>query len=127
MCVCVCVCVTERKLGIERALTLCLYGPTVNGHKGASRGTAQPDEVTAHVPGQLGEACGLQQERLLGLHGRLGAATVTHRDHVTGLAGPVTSRTRPPDGERGGRGRERKRDRKRDRKRETERERQKKV
>lgn len=80
----------RQKLGgIERALTLCLYGPTVNGDKGPARSTAQPDDVTAHVPGQLGEAGGLQQERLLGLHGGLRAAAVSHRHHVIGLARSV--------------------------------------
>lgn len=63
-----CASIWQKLGGIERALTLCLYGPTVNGDKGAARGTAQPDDVTAHVPGQLGEAGGLQQESLLGLH-----------------------------------------------------------
>lgn len=88
------VCVSEwQKLGgIERALTLCLYGPTVNGHKWAARGTAQPDDVTAHMPGQLGETSGLQQEGLLGLHGGLGAAAVPHGHQVVGLAGAVAPR-----------------------------------
>lgn len=88
---CVCVSMWQKLGGIERALTLCLYGPTVNGDKGPARGTAQPDDVTAHVPGQLGEAGGLQQEGLLGLHGGLGAAAVSHRHHVVGLARGVTS------------------------------------
>lgn len=86
---CVCVCVSTLG-GIERALTLCLYGPTVNGDKGPACGTAQPDDVTAHVPGQLGEAGGLQQEGLLGLHGGFGAAAVPHGDQVVGLARAVT-------------------------------------
>ena len=85
-----CVSMWQKLGGIERALTLCLYGPTVNGDKGPARGTAQPDDVTAHVPGQLGEAGGLQQESLLGLHGGFGAAAVSHRHHVVGLARTVT-------------------------------------
>lgn len=87
---CVCVSMWQKLGGIERALTLCLYGPTVNGDKGPARSTAQPDDVTAHVPGQLGEAGGLQQESLLGLHGGFGAVAVSHRHHVVGLAGSVT-------------------------------------
>lgn len=89
-----CVSVWQKLGGIERALTLCLYGPTVNGHKGPACGTAQPDDVTAHVPGQLGEASCLQQEGLLGLHGGLGAATVPHGHQVVGLAGAVAPRAR---------------------------------
>lgn len=85
-----CVSMWQKLGGIERALTLCLYGPTVNGDKGPARGTAQPDDVTAHVPGQLGEAGGLQQESLLGLHGGFGAAAVSHRHHVVGLARTMT-------------------------------------
>lgn len=95
--VCIFMCVLSagvsmrQKLGgIESALTLCLYGPTVNGNKGPARSTAQPDDVTAHVPGQLGEAGGLQQERLLGLHGGLGAAAISHGNHVVGLTRSVT-------------------------------------
>lgn len=87
---CVCVSMWQKLGGIERALTLCLYGPTVNGDKGPARSTAQPDDVTAHVPGQLGEAGGLQQESLLGLHGGFGAVAVSHRHHVVWLAGSVT-------------------------------------
>lgn len=92
VCVCLCACVSvwQKLGGIERALTLCLYGPTVNGDKGAARSTAQPDDVTAHVPGQLGEAGGLQQESLLGLHWGLGTAAVSHWHHVVGLARTVT-------------------------------------
>lgn len=86
----VCVSMWQKLGGIERALTLCLYGPTVNGDKGPACCTAQPDDVTAHVPGQLGEACGLQQESLLGLHGGLGAAAVSHWHHVVGLPRSVT-------------------------------------
>lgn len=86
-----CVSMWQKLGGIERALTLCLYGPTVNGDKGPARSTAQPDDVTAHVPGQLGEAGGLQQESLLGLHGGLGAAAVSHGHHVVGLARSVAS------------------------------------
>lgn len=89
-CLQACVSMWQNLGGIERALTLCLYGPTVNGDKGSARGTAQPDDVTAHVPGQLGEAGGLQQESLLGLHGGFGAAAVSHWHHVVGLAGAVT-------------------------------------
>lgn len=79
--------------GIEGALTLCLYGAAVNGDKGAASGAAQPDDVAAHVARQLGEAGGLQQEGLLGLHGRLGAAAVAH-GNVVGLARGVTPRPR---------------------------------
>lgn len=89
-CLQACVSMWQKLGGIERALTLCLYGPTVNGDKGPARGTAQPDDVTAHVPGQLGEAGGLQQESLLGLHRGFGAAAVSHWHHVVGLAGAVT-------------------------------------
>lgn len=94
MCRCVlcyvCVATWQKLGGIVSALTLCLYGPTVNGDKGPARSTAQLDDVTAHVPGQFGEAGGLQQESLLGLHGGLGAATVSHWYHVVGLTGSVT-------------------------------------
>lgn len=99
-CVCVRVCVMRQKLGIEGALTLCLYGATVNGHKGAPRSASQSDDVAAHVACQLGEAGGLQQECLLGLGGGLGAAAVTHRHHVTGLAGAVAARPRLLEKER---------------------------
>lgn len=88
----VCVAMWQELGGIERALTLCLYGPTVNGDKWAARSTAQLDDVTAHVPSQLGEARGLQQESLLGLHGGFGAAAVSHRNHVVGLTSGVTPR-----------------------------------
>lgn len=80
--------------GIERALTLCLYCPTVNGDKRPARSAAQLDDVTAHVPGQFGETGGLQQESLLGLHGGLRAAAVSHRHHVIGLTSDVTPRPR---------------------------------
>ena len=43
---------------------------------------------------QLGEARGLQQEGLFGLHGGLGAAAVALRHHVGGLAHAVAARTR---------------------------------
>lgn len=46
------------------------------------------------MPGQLGEAGGLQQEGLLGLHVGLGAAAVSHGYHVVGLASSVAPRAR---------------------------------
>lgn len=92
--VCMCVAMWRKLGGIERALTLCLCGPTVNGDKWPARGTPQLDGVTAHVPGQLGEGGGQQQECLLGLHGGFGAAAVSHRQHVVGLARAMTPCTR---------------------------------
>lgn len=84
-----------QKLGeIESALTLCLHGPAINGDKGPARSPSQLDDVTAHVPGHLGEAGHLQQEGLLGLHGGFGAAAVPHWHHVIGLAGHVAPCTR---------------------------------
>lgn len=94
-CVCVCLCASmwQKLGGIERALTLCLYGPTVNGDKGPARGAAQLDDVAAHMPSQFGEAGGLEQEGLLGLHGGLRAPAVSHWHHVVGLAKTVTPQT----------------------------------
>lgn len=97
---CVYVCMWQKLGGIERALTLRLYGPTVNGDKRPARSAAQPDDVPAHVPSQFGEAGGLQQEGLLGLHGGLGTAAVPHRYHVVGLAGDVTPGAGLLDGQR---------------------------
>lgn len=94
VCVCVCVAMWQKLGGIERALTLCLYSPTVNGDKGPARSTAQLQEVPAHVPGHFGGVGGSQHESLLGLHGGLGAAAVSHRYHMVGLAGSVTPRAR---------------------------------
>lgn len=101
-CGCASVCMSmSHKLGeIESALTLCLHRPAINGDKGPASSTPQLDDVTAHVTRHLGEARHLQQERLLGLHGGLGAAAVAHRHHVVGLAGHVAACTRLLVGER---------------------------